>query len=609
MSDLLVQCVSTSNSVNSGVNGEVLRHYYLPTSSLAGNFLFISSLFNHNTTPPTPLMTVKDDTGTTWTQAKLQQDNTAGSQTSFWYRANAPAGIRRVDCSFTAASASYFSSIFGEMYNISTTSPVDGTPTGAVLNGTTALQAGSVTTTVAGDLIMQYAACTSTATGSYWTPATGYYLAGVDARSNTAMQYGTQSVAGPINPTLTAPNPDDYISMTVALKTDVNAGTAPDLSKPHIAHVMWADIWFFTSSFQFQIPTRGNLLVGMWQGSPYIAGIKDQYSNTYITAVKELTQSTTFYDQFIYSLNPTTDLTGIEMSVSASGELNSCTMVFYDIECNFPLAYHSSSVAHGRQTTWGPLSTTTIIPSRPGGIVLFGTSVDFGTLQEISGSQGILADNPWAPNYDGGENALAEDDGWAHAWPTSTSPLTSTWFVDSGPVATVSGVDLWDGVAVSFVPALNITLGGTVTGSLTENNMLRGGDNIQLTAVGATWLPAGSAFDNSRQSLLDGLTSSLTTVQGWNSRAKAQLSPANVVRSSNTVVTITLPAIDGYYILAPDNVTAVITGSILSDSGSNLIAAPTFSIGMMPNKVVFVQNGNQATVGSGVNVELTKFSK
>ncbi len=52
----------------------------------------------------------------------------------------------------------------------------------------------------------------------------------------------------------------------------------------------------------------------------------------------------------------------------------------------------------------------------------------------------------------------------------------------------------------------------------------------------------------------------------------------DVVRSSATVVTITLPAVATYDITAPETITATIPAAALVQSGSDVVATPTFPV-------------------------------
>lgn len=84
-------------------------------------------------------------------------------------------------------------------------------------------------------------------------------------------------------------------------------------------------------------------------------------------------------------------------------------------------------------------------------------------------------------------------------------------------------------------------------------------------------------FDAARQDLIDGGDSAQAEGTGWDSEVKANQGVSGVVRTSNTVATITLDAQAGYDITAQEEITWTIPGSILT-GGIPLVATPTFTI-------------------------------
>lgn len=87
---------------------------------------------------------------------------------------------------------------------------------------------------------------------------------------------------------------------------------------------------------------------------------------------------------------------------------------------------------------------------------------------------------------------------------------------------------------------------------------------------------APPVFDDFRQDIIDGLDSAQSEAAGWD--AKRSLIPVTaVVRTSDTVVTITLPALTGYDITAQETITATVPASALV-AGGPLLATPTFTV-------------------------------
>lgn len=150
---------------------------------------------------------------------------------------------------------------------------------------------------------------------------------------------------------------------------------------------------------------------------------------------------------------------------------------------------------------------------------------------------------------------------------------------------------LTQGLGAWGTPSLLITLGfgagaavttaaitGTATASITEADIVAGGKTIIITLTNDTWVAAGAAFNAQRQNIINGLTASSSPVLGWNLVVKALQGVAGVVRTSATVVTITLDAEPTYNITADETITATIPASALVTSLIAVVAQPTFKV-------------------------------
>ena len=136
---------------------------------------------------------------------------------------------------------------------------------------------------------------------------------------------------------------------------------------------------------------------------------------------------------------------------------------------------------------------------------------------------------------------------------------------------------LYTGI-LATAPVTTATLSGTITAGITEADIVAGGKTIIITLANDAWAAAGAAFDAVRQDILDGLTSSTAQALGWNNVVRLLQGVAGVVRTSNTVVTITLDAQPTYNIATSETVTATIPASALTVSLVAVIATPTFSV-------------------------------
>jgi hypothetical protein len=162
---------------------------------------------------------------------------------------------------------------------------------------------------------------------------------------------------------------------------------------------------------------------------------------------------------------------------------------------------------------------------------------------------------------------------------TATETITATV-----PATAVAG-----GSAIVAAPTFDVTviaeaaLSGTATDD-SETEIRTGGSTIVLTLTGDTWVAAGAAFDAQRQNIIDGLDSAQAEAAGWDAVVKAGFAVTDVVRTSDTVVTVTLPAFGGYDITATETITATIPTTAVA-GGSAIVAAPTFDVAVSAGTV------------------------
>ena len=135
--------------------------------------------------------------------------------------------------------------------------------------------------------------------------------------------------------------------------------------------------------------------------------------------------------------------------------------------------------------------------------------------------------------------------------------------------------------AVTAQTPVTATLSGTVT-SATEEDMVTGGKTLILTLSDDTWLAAGTGPIGSTantQAIIDGLTAATSPTNGWNNEIRdGSLGTGDVVRTSDTVCTITIGADAQYDISADETITATIPAAALNISASAVVASPTFDI-------------------------------
>lgn len=108
--------------------------------------------------------------------------------------------------------------------------------------------------------------------------------------------------------------------------------------------------------------------------------------------------------------------------------------------------------------------------------------------------------------------------------------------------------------------ALAVALSGTaVTGGLLEAEVVTGSETIILTLVGDTFAEDIGGDNALTTALIAGITGDDVGGTGWND--EVAIVHGNVVRTSSTVVTITLPASASYAIAADETVTVAVPAS------------------------------------------------
>lgn len=150
-------------------------------------------------------------------------------------------------------------------------------------------------------------------------------------------------------------------------------------------------------------------------------------------------------------------------------------------------------------------------------------------------------------------------------------------------VTSTSDLTVANTFSVTAQAPVTAVLSGTVTSGFTELDVVAGGDTIILTLSNDTWVASGATFDGQRQNIIDGLVSDGSELNGWDNEligtgGSGSLDVTDVVRTSDTVVTITLPADAQYNITANETITATIPATALEVSASAVVASPTFTV-------------------------------
>lgn len=156
-------------------------------------------------------------------------------------------------------------------------------------------------------------------------------------------------------------------------------------------------------------------------------------------------------------------------------------------------------------------------------------------------------------------------------------------------------------IPVAAIAGITATLTGTATSSITESDVVTGGKTIILTLTGDTWVTAGATFDAQRQNIIDGIDSAQAEAAGWDATWKANEGVTAVVRTSDTVCTITMTAEAGYDITVQETITATIPATALTTSASAVVASPTFTVDLVSGVTIpIIAYHHRNNIGSGL---------
>lgn len=482
----LVQRVAgTSTLDSSGHNYSGNATFYtlpMPSPSLPGNCL----VFMFNASDNAGTVSMSDDKGANaWTLQASADDTINGRMAQIWTAANATPGTRIPKVSFSSGKTQV-SAVASEWAN--TSCVLDSASGNNGSSGT--MQAGTLTLTVLGDLLLQYAVNDTDYTVNRWTagsqPNINWQLLTADAsignnvspangtnqENAVASQWGIFNTVGTINPQMTQAGgaTNGYVSAAVALRA-ANVGTLPSAAT-RILGTLHNGIMGGTSSPQtIQVPCYGNSLIVEWgAGSGDDAtGITDSNGNAYHeTTAPVQTPDGNLVDTYYslnarctpnmtmtlsYNHNPLTDAYG------GQGD----TLQVYDMTGLG--SFDKSQTAQGNSTTGVPSITgASITPSATNNFIVTQFLNDFS--YETAVSTGNWDSIIWGNQpYDNGDAPTWTDQasGFANYVAPNTNPIAFTWtmFNSSTPVGQ------WINRADSFTagvtaPAPPTNLSGTV---------------------------------------------------------------------------------------------------------------------------------------------------
>jgi hypothetical protein len=217
------------------------------------------------------------------------------------------------------------------------------------------------------------------------------------------------------------------------------------------------------------------------------------------------------------------------------------------------------------------------------------TAQSDANISHASMNTGVVTDNDWVFNSTGrGNISVTTISKFAGREMTydCTSCSSQSWvsggetWMNSYFVNEAEPQDVRPRLIVTYTVPPTAAITGTIGDGATEKEVRDGGGTIIITLTGDTWVTTGATFDAQRQNIIDGLDAAESEATGWNAEVRDQIGVASVVRTSDTVTTVTIAAADvgGYRIDSNEVVTVTVPAGALTTHGSSIVATPTFTI-------------------------------
>ena len=179
-------------------------------------------------------------------------------------------------------------------------------------------------------------------------------------------------------------------------------------------------------------------------------------------------------------------------------------------------------------------------------------------------------------------------------WRYRNSLPANDWALNNRPISgeTASEADAWDGPIASqgastarghgayftYTAAVaSAAVTGTAGDGCTETQVVAGGETIIITLTNDTWVASGATFDAIRDDIIAGLDSAQSEGGGWNAKVRDVIAVTSVTRTSDTIVTITLPAVADYAITANETITVTVPAAAVTGAAP-ISATPTFDV-------------------------------
>lgn len=441
-----VSCPSSGIDPGSALTGSF--DYRCPVlATLSGN-LGVVRIMSDDTN--TPVFTVTDEQGDTWTQA-VTNTTTNGNFQRIYYAPNMTAGSHYVNI-HTTISASFFGVKFAEFYNVATTTPLDH----AICSGatSTSIASGATGTLTTGDLIVQYADSDDAASTTSFTVGSQtnitWALGHTDLLDATAMQWGVYNSTTSFTPTFTQGTSHAYASCNAAFKA-ASAGTAPSATVRPLRMIHTGMPTSAANPYVIQTPALGGLLLISFDGGgDTITGITTSPS---VTCTAAGTAAVATGNQAARWYCPLTSTSGaMTLSVTRSGATKDGTFILYDMTGMTTLDADSGGQTGNNATQLSAFITCTacVTPTAAAKFAIGNAAWDFCTAQALTLPSGAVFNRAYytGDTIDGPQN-VDQNNGQFYLFSPPNSALTNTYTMNcTGSVG--SSIGNWAAGVSSF---------------------------------------------------------------------------------------------------------------------------------------------------------------
>jgi hypothetical protein len=433
----LVSHLSESNSRSSAVSSPYHFYFHLADPATAGNAIIVACQFQGEAT-----LAITDNKSDSYKNAEVYYNSAENQSIVIAEAFNVTAGAYNLTATWNGET-SQFQCVSSQIANVTA---ADGPGAGNEASGTSAT-AGSITPTVAGDLVYQVVASLSgsLAQASFTAGSQSniaWNLASADLKDGMAVQTGVYSSTSAIDPAMTLGTSATWISAAVLLKSGTAGGVPTGM---RVAYEIHENIPYttaaggtgsgYTNPMTLQIPcVAGATIAALMDGGgatnpSMISNITDTNGNTWSQIAQYAYSGGGVYAQAYYAKNVACS-TGFEtLKVTFADTTNDDTIVFYVIPgagAN-PLDTYSGS-AQDVSNGGSPLTLNyTLTPAASGEIVIAEENWYYNTATGAAGANWLFDSAYYSGIVLDGPQPIDQNGGWMHYYTTSTSPLSFTY--------------------------------------------------------------------------------------------------------------------------------------------------------------------------------------